>query len=191
MGSNGLRPSATAASTSVVLGKMHRGVGSWKVPTAFTGLLAPSTCRASIAALSSSLERVTKTGRPAQKVSAKSYFVWLWLMLGATDRIGEQTTRQAGPEIPHHVGRAEQSAQSAAKGVDYLLTRSFAHTPYTHTYRERERRTPTHTPACRRHRRGMAIVVAGCSATPCCDCRYWHRGRHCYVRLGWSQPDRR
>lgn len=112
-GDDGLRLSATTggqrASTSVVLGNAPRLWLDGKVPTALTGLLAPSTVvprsRRSPAPWSG-----YETGRAAQKVSAKSCFVWLWLMLGATDRIcEEQTAKQAGQES--HVGKSAQSAK--------------------------------------------------------------------------------
>lgn len=43
------------------------------VPTAFTGLLAPSTVVVSITALSSSLERVSRPDGPRRRFPAKSY----------------------------------------------------------------------------------------------------------------------
>lgn len=107
-------------------------LAGWEVPTALTGLLAPSTVvpqsRRSPAPWSG-----YEAGRAAQKVSAKVVLVWLWLMLGATDRICEQTTEQAGQES--HVGKGAQSAKA-------------------------QRWLTTHTSACRRHRPGMAMVVA-------------------------------
>lgn len=88
------RSSATAASTSVVLGNAPRLslMGSPHRPhRSFSSVH----CRASITALSSSLERVRdRTGRA--EGFCEVVLVWLRLKLGATDRICEQTTNKQG-----------------------------------------------------------------------------------------------
>lgn len=116
------RSSATAASTSVVLGNAPRLwlIGSPHRPhRSFSSVH----CRASITALPAPWSGY-ESGRAAQKVSAKSCFVWLWLMLGAPDRICEADNKQAGQES--HVGRARK-AQSA-KVFDHTKHHTHTHT---------------------------------------------------------------
>jgi hypothetical protein len=189
---------------------VHHGCGSWQVPTAFTGLLlAPSSCRALVAALSRAqlLGAATETGRPAQKLSARSYSVWLcgWLVDASVPPTGSarqttralttrQTGRQTGPKFHHHhVGRARRAPQ---KGVDHATTQARRHAG---TQTRRHADTQTHLVACRlspAQDEARRSLFAAAQPPAACYCRYRptrpfpNRSRPTGHGLSWSAGDR-